>query len=103
MLCHMQKIGNNQDRQDSVIGLMCLGVACCTSGLGSVYCEKLLKQSNASLWIRNMQFSLFSIGFALAGAYHIDGLKIQKDGFMQGFSLGTHGGRIACCTVLINA
>ncbi|KAL1745580.1 nucleotide-sugar transporter-domain-containing protein [Schizophyllum fasciatum] len=49
-------------------GFAAVLAACLTSGLAGVYFEKLLKQSRADLWVRNVQLSLFSLAPALLAA-----------------------------------
>mmetsp|Transcript_63973 Transcript_63973/g.187679 ORF Transcript_63973/g.187679 Transcript_63973/m.187679 type:complete len:363 (-) Transcript_63973:48-1136(-) len=71
---------------DSALGLSAVLSACVTSGLAGVYLEKMLKQSNASLWVRNMQLALFGACFAFVIAERSDGELIRKDGWTQGYS-----------------
>ncbi|RDB21140.1 UDP-galactose transporter [Hypsizygus marmoreus] len=47
-------------------GFMAVASACFTSGLAGVYFEMVLKNSQADLWVRNVQLSLFSLLPALA-------------------------------------
>jgi solute carrier family 35 (UDP-sugar transporter), member A1/2/3 len=42
-------------------GFLAVAAACFTSGLAGVYFEKVLKNSTADLWVRNVQLSLFSL------------------------------------------
>lgn len=42
-------------------GFLAVAAACFTSGLAGVYFEMVLKNSQADLWIRNVQLSIFSI------------------------------------------
>lgn len=42
-------------------GFMAVVAACFTSGLAGVYFEMVLKNSQADLWVRNLQLSLFSL------------------------------------------
>jgi solute carrier family 35 (UDP-sugar transporter), member A1/2/3 len=46
-------------------GFMAVVAACFTSGLAGVYFEMVLKNSQADLWIRNVQLSVFSVVPAL--------------------------------------
>jgi UDP-sugar transporter A1/2/3 len=46
-------------------GFVAVAAACFTSGLAGVYFEKVLKNSKADLWVRNVQLSLFSLVPAL--------------------------------------
>lgn len=47
-------------------GFVAVAAACFTSGLAGVYFEMVLKNSQADLWVRNVQLSLFSLLPALA-------------------------------------
>ncbi|KIM49328.1 hypothetical protein M413DRAFT_45013, partial [Hebeloma cylindrosporum] len=49
-----------------VKGFVAVVSACFTSGLAGVYFEMVLKNSQADLWVRNVQLSLFSLLPALA-------------------------------------
>ena len=61
-------------------GFMAVVAACFTSGLAGVYFEMVLKNSQADLWVRNLQLSLFSLlpalvpiifsNQSLAGMFH---------------------------------
>lgn len=42
-------------------GFIAVSAACFTSGLAGVYFEMVLKNSQADLWVRNVQLSLFSL------------------------------------------
>lgn len=42
-------------------GFLAVAAACFTSGLAGVYFEMVLKNSQADLWVRNVQLSLFSL------------------------------------------
>jgi UDP-sugar transporter A1/2/3 len=42
-------------------GFMAVTAACFTSGLAGVYFEMVLKNTQADLWVRNVQLSLFSL------------------------------------------
>ncbi|CAJ0601375.1 unnamed protein product [Cylicocyclus nassatus] len=74
------------DTSDSLIGLLAVLAACFSSGFAGVYFEKILKTTNVSLWMRNLQLAFFSIfgGFLMCWLY--DWGAIQKDGFLQGYN-----------------
>eukprot|EP00747_Dinoflagellata_sp_TGD_P167125 gnl/TRDRNA2_/TRDRNA2_191041_c0_seq1.p1 gnl/TRDRNA2_/TRDRNA2_191041_c0~~gnl/TRDRNA2_/TRDRNA2_191041_c0_seq1.p1 ORF type:complete len:397 (-),score=60.97 gnl/TRDRNA2_/TRDRNA2_191041_c0_seq1:228-1304(-) len=74
-------VGGNQ-----AIGLIAVLSACVTSGLAGVYLEKILKQSDASIWLRNIQLALFGSILGLVGCFIQDGPKIHENGFLQGYS-----------------
>lgn len=71
---------------NAFVGLCAVLSACVTSGLAGVYLEKILKQSDTSIWMRNIQLGLFGAVLAFIGAMGQDGAKIQEAGFMQGYS-----------------
>jgi len=59
------------------LGLVAVMLACMISGLAGVYFEKVLKGSNATLWIRNVQLSFFSLFPALfVGVLWKDGTQV---------------------------
>ncbi|KAJ3363110.1 hypothetical protein GGF31_001249 [Allomyces arbusculus] len=72
-----------------VTGLAAVALACLLSGLAGVYFEKLLKGSTTSLWIRNVQLSLFSLVPALFGVLVVDGAHVRTYGFFAGYSKWT--------------
>ena len=52
--------GNTESTDDPAsskkfLGLLAVSVACLSSGFSGVYFEKVLKGSNTSVWIRNIQ------------------------------------------------
>ncbi|KAF6018418.1 SLC35A3 [Bugula neritina] len=68
------------------IGLLTVVAASCLSGFSGVYFEKVLKGSNQSLWIRNVQLGGFSIVIAFASIYVKDGETVAANGFFQGYT-----------------
>ena len=76
-------------RMNASIGLASVLGACILSGLAGVYFEKLLKDSSspASLWVRNVQLSMYSLFPALfIGVMFRDGEAIAKSGFFTGYN-----------------
>merc|ERR1711924_447012 len=71
---------------NAAVGLVAVLSACVTSGLAGVYLEKILKQTDASIWLRNIQLALFGALAAFVGCFVTDGAKIRENGFMQGYS-----------------
>ncbi|KAF7544457.1 hypothetical protein G7Z17_g9936 [Cylindrodendrum hubeiense] len=74
---------------DYSVGLTSVLVAASVSGLTSVYFEKLLKESptQASVWIRNVQLSFYSLFAALlGGVIWQDGSGIREHGFFEGYN-----------------
>ncbi|KAH7323050.1 putative UDP-galactose transporter [Stachybotrys elegans] len=71
------------------VGVTSVLVAAAVSGLAGVYFEKILKESpfQASVWIRNVQLSFYSIIAALiGGVIWQDGSEIQEHGFFEGYN-----------------
>ncbi|KAI5459390.1 nucleotide-sugar transporter-domain-containing protein [Mariannaea sp. PMI_226] len=74
---------------DYSVGLSSVLVAASVSGLTGVYFEKLLKESpsQASVWIRNVQLSFYSLFAALlGGVFFQDGSGISEHGFFEGYN-----------------
>ena len=75
-------------RVGASIGLLSVIGLCIFSGLGSVYFEKVLKEApnTTSLWVRNLQISVYSLFPALfIGVIFLDGETIAKYGFFDGY------------------
>lgn len=79
--------GMDAGTSDAWLGFAAVLTACFTSGLASVYLEKILKQTDASIWIRNVQLGFFGAVMALFGAFSADGARIREGGFTQGYSV----------------
>lgn len=75
-----------KDHENPTIGFMAVLIACCLSGFAGVYFEKILKNSNVSLWIRNIQLSFLSIPFGLFQVFIIDYADLSEEGFWKGFT-----------------
>lgn len=56
------------DVKQQFLGLLAVGAACTLSGLAGVWFERELKGSSTSLFLRNVQLSLFSVIPALIGS-----------------------------------
>eukprot|EP00448_Togula_jolla_P025549 CAMPEP_0170650526 /NCGR_PEP_ID=MMETSP0224-20130122/45847_1 /TAXON_ID=285029 /ORGANISM="Togula jolla, Strain CCCM 725" /LENGTH=257 /DNA_ID=CAMNT_0010982189 /DNA_START=357 /DNA_END=1131 /DNA_ORIENTATION=+ len=69
-----------------VIGLCAVLSACVTSGLAGVYLEKILKQTDASIWLRNVQLGLFGAIMGFIVCLGQDGAQIREAGFTQGYN-----------------
>ena len=61
------------------LGLICVFAACMLSGLAGVYFEKVLKRSDKTIYVRNLQLSFFSLFPALfLGVLWKDGNEIRE-------------------------
>ncbi|OLY85096.1 UDP-galactose transporter [Smittium mucronatum] len=72
-------------------GLVAVGFACLLSGLSGVYFELVLKTTSKSVWLRNVQLSLYSLVPATLGILLVDGSDISKNGFFYGYTIWTFG------------
>uniref|UniRef100_A0A7S1WLM2 UDP-galactose transporter n=1 Tax=Alexandrium catenella TaxID=2925 RepID=A0A7S1WLM2_ALECA len=72
---------------DQIKGFVAVLLACFTSGFAAVFIQKMLQQTTASIWVRNIQFGLFGSIMGLLVALGSDGQKILKDGFLQGYNI----------------
>jgi UDP-sugar transporter A1/2/3 len=72
------KVAVEIEGQSTVVGLVAVIAACCTSGFAGVYFEKILKGTKQSVWLRNIQLALFSIILGTCGAFYNDGEKVRR-------------------------
>ncbi len=72
--------------QNQLIGLVAVIVSCLSSGFAGVYFEKMLKGSDASVWLRNVQLGIFGSMTALIGMWLKDGSAIQEKGFFYAYT-----------------
>ena len=56
------------------------------SGLAGVYFEKILKTTNVSVWIRNIQLGVFGIFFGILTMLASDGAEVRDKGFFVGYT-----------------
>lgn len=71
--------------QSKFIGFSAALTACMLSGFAGVYFEKILKGSEISVWMRNVQLALLSVPLGLVTALVKDGGKISDSGFLHGY------------------
>ena len=72
--------------QNYILGLVAVIISCLSSGFAGVYFEMMLKGSDASVWLRNVQLGLFGSMTALFGMIVKDGTRIQEEGVFVGYS-----------------
>lgn len=87
---------NITNEQSLTLGLTAVTIACFSSALAGVYFEKVLKTPTendatkvapASLWMRNIQLSIFSIIIALAqGMFAKTGANSATQSYFHGFT-----------------
>lgn len=73
------------DKASSVMGLVYVLCGCVTSGFAGVYFEMVLKNSKASIWLRNIQLSCIGIFVASLGCMYRDGPRIRAEGLFSGY------------------
>eukprot|EP00927_Polykrikos_kofoidii_P068267 TRINITY_DN63623_c0_g1_i1.p1 TRINITY_DN63623_c0_g1~~TRINITY_DN63623_c0_g1_i1.p1 ORF type:complete len:384 (+),score=61.75 TRINITY_DN63623_c0_g1_i1:118-1269(+) len=95
---------------DQAKGFVAVLVACFTSGFAGVWIQKMLQQTTASIWMRNVQLGLFGSIMAFLVAMFQDSKQILKDGFTQGYDasvvsviLMTAFGGLLCALMLKHA
>lgn len=71
--------------QNRALGFAAALGACVLSGFAGIYFEKMLKTSDLSVWMRNIQLSLLSLPLSLITAYANDGAALNDKGFLYGF------------------
>jgi len=75
--------------QSPAKGLAAVLSACFSSGFAGVYFEKVIKQKDANIWIRNIQLGLFGALFSLITVMFQDYDTISKNGFLYGYNITT--------------
>ncbi|XP_062266837.1 CMP-sialic acid transporter [Platichthys flesus] len=75
-----------QIEQNPLVGFMAIAVAVICSGFAGVYFEKVLKSSDTSLWVRNIQMYLSGIVVTLMGVFMKDGENVLEKGFFFGYT-----------------
>ncbi|KAG9493651.1 hypothetical protein GDO78_001505 [Eleutherodactylus coqui] len=75
-----------QIEQNHWLGFGAVAVAVLCSGFAGVYFEKVLKSSDTSLWVRNIQMYISGIIVTLAGVFLTDGPSIMEKGFFYGYN-----------------
>ena len=79
------KSAANAAEQSKFLGFSAALTACMLSGFAGVYFEKILKGSDISVWMRNVQLALLSVPLGLISSYLADGDKISANGFFHGY------------------
>ncbi|NWS54951.1 S35A1 protein, partial [Chunga burmeisteri] len=75
-----------QVEQNPWLGFGAIAVAVLCSGFAGVYFEKVLKSSDTSLWVRNIQMYLSGIVVTLFCVYMSDGAQVLEKGFFYGYT-----------------
>ncbi|KAM5163316.1 CMP-sialic acid transporter [Mantella aurantiaca] len=75
-----------QIEQNHLVGIVAVAIAVLCSGFAGVYFEKVLKSSDTSLWVRNIQMYISGIIVTLACVFISDGEGIMEKGFFYGYN-----------------
>lgn len=75
-----------QIEQNPFLGFVAIAIAVLCSGFAGVYFEKVLKSSDTSLWVRNIQMYLSGIVVTFIGVCMTDGEKVLEKGFFFGYT-----------------
>ncbi|XP_074542007.1 CMP-sialic acid transporter [Halichoeres trimaculatus] len=75
-----------QVEQNPLVGFIAIAIAVLCSGFAGVYFEKVLKSSDTSLWVRNIQMYISGILVTLIGVFVNDGDKVMEKGFFFGYT-----------------
>jgi UDP-sugar transporter A1/2/3 len=71
--------------QNRTLGFAAALGACVLSGFAGIFFEKMLKTSDLSVWMRNIQLSLLSLPLSLITSFLNDGQAINEKGFFYGY------------------
>mmetsp|Transcript_15395 Transcript_15395/g.26938 ORF Transcript_15395/g.26938 Transcript_15395/m.26938 type:complete len:355 (+) Transcript_15395:35-1099(+) len=74
-----------------LLGILASSLGGLSSAFAGVYFEKCVKSKALSIWVRNMQLSIFGLPLSIAYAIAKDGAVILEDGPMRGFDWFTWG------------
>ena len=77
---------SENENNSQIVGLLAVIVSCLSSGFAGVYVEKMIKGGGASLWMRNIQLSLFGSLTAVLGMMINDGGAVMSLGFFYGYN-----------------
>ncbi|KAI8058911.1 nucleotide-sugar transporter [Gilbertella persicaria] len=71
--------------QNPLIGFLAVITSCVSSGFAGCYFEKILKTSETSMWVRNIQLGISGSFFSLLGMLVYDIHPIMEGGLLQGY------------------
>ncbi|KAI9007026.1 nucleotide-sugar transporter-domain-containing protein [Phycomyces nitens] len=81
----IQSEPSQSDEQSPIVGLLAVLTSCVSSGFAGCYFEKILKTSDTSMWVRNIQLGLSGAFFSLVGMIAYDREIIWTGGMLQGY------------------
>ncbi|XP_077972002.1 UDP-galactose translocator-like isoform X2 [Styela clava] len=75
----------SDSEQNPFIGLVAVIISCLSSGFAGVYFEKILKRSKGTIWLRNIQMSIFGVIAGFTGLYVSKWSEVIEKGVFYGF------------------
>ncbi|XP_015907733.1 UDP-N-acetylglucosamine transporter isoform X2 [Parasteatoda tepidariorum] len=75
-----------QAGQSPLIGFVAIVIACCMSGFAGVYFEKILKGSNVTVWMRNVQLCISSVPLGFGTIFFMNWSDVSSKGFFYGYN-----------------
>jgi len=82
----LQPVTQQKVSQNPFLGLVAVILSTLCSGFAGVYFEKILKGSQMSVWLRNVQLGIYGTLIGLIGMQIKDGDKIAEKGLLFGYS-----------------
>lgn len=76
---------SGNENQNRILGCAAAIAACCCSGFAGIYFEKILKGSDVSIWVRNVQLSFLSLPLGVLTALANDWDSITTKGFFYAY------------------
>lgn len=75
------------EKGNAVNGFIAVCIAAVLSGFAGVYFEKILKSSETSLWMRNVQMASLGVPVGLIGVFYSpENTQILEHGFFYGYT-----------------
>lgn len=71
--------------QNPIVGLIAVITSCVSSGFAGCYFEKILKTSETSMWVRNIQLGISGALFSMVGMLVYDRAPLMAGGMLQGY------------------
>jgi UDP-sugar transporter A1/2/3 len=77
--------GSSQTQGVWIVGFTAVLGACLGSGFAGVYFEKILKGSTTSLWLKNIQLSVYGVIISIVALYSTEN-TVAEHGFFYGYT-----------------
>jgi len=75
-----------EGEQSFMLGLFAILMVTTISGLAGTYLEKLLKDAKSTIWMRNVQLSMYGSVLAFGALWWNDWPKVQQNGLLGGYN-----------------